>query len=170
MTLSSPGRSSKENDFAQKVLETFKTKNFDKYQTLTINGKDFEELLNDIQQHERIERHGELKDTLNKFNKERDSAFKKEFNRIIEKGEELGIDWIQVSFSKFVFQTDNPSNSSKTSLSGHINFTYKGTTYVLFGVEATELSGGYKLNMLRALQRGGIEEYVDPDLMDDADI
>jgi hypothetical protein len=41
---------------------------------------------------------------------------------------------------------------------------------VLFGIEALELASGYKLNGIRTVQKGGVKEYVNPDLMDDEDL
>ena len=170
MTLPSTGQTSKENDFAEKVLESFKSKDYDTYKNILASRKDLEELFADIQQHDAIQRPSEWKHTLEKFDQQADSTYQAEFKRILQKGEKLGIDWSQAKFSNFLFQTDKAANSSKTSLSGHINFTCKGTTYVLFGLEATELSNGYKVNMLRTVQKGGVTEYIDPDLMDDEDI
>jgi hypothetical protein len=170
MTLTSIGQTSKENDFAKKVLEAFKSKDYKTYKNILTTRKDLEELFADIQQHDGVQRQQEWKQSLKKFDEQADSTYQAEFKRILEKGEKLGIDWTQVQFTNFVFRADKAVNSSKTSLTGHINFVCKGSTYILFGVEAMELSNGYKLNMLRTVQKGGLSEYVDPDLMDDDDI
>jgi len=55
-------------------------------------------------------------------------------------------------------------------VSGHLNFTCNGKNYVLFGIEATDFTNGLKLSRIRTVQKGGVKEYVDPDLMDDADL
>lgn len=112
----------------------------------------------------------DFKNPLAKFDEQADSTYKAQFTRILNKGEQLGIDWKDVVFSDFIYKADKAVNSSKSSVSGHLNFTCKGKTYVLFGIEATELTNGLKLSSIRTVQKGGVKEYVDPDLMDDADL
>lgn len=171
MALTSIGQNLKENGFALKVLGALKSRNFEDYKKVMVNKKDLEELFADLAKNDKIMR---LQDPpnnpLERFDKEADSTFRAEFNRIIRKGESLGIDWAHVDFSDFIYKADKPVNSSKTSLNGHLNFTYNGSTYVLFGIEALELANGYKLNGIRTVQKGGVKEYVDPDLLDDEDL
>ena len=170
MTLPSIGQTSKENDLAKKVLESFRSKDYDAYKSILASRKDLEELFADIQQHDDVQRPDEWKQTLEKFDQQADSTYRAKFEYILEKGEKLGIEWSKATFTNFIFKTQKAVNSSKISLSGHINFTCNGITYILFGLEATELSSGYKVNMLRTVQKGGLSEYVDPGLMDDGDI
>lgn len=69
-----------------------------------------------------------------------DSVYRAEFNRLLIKGDKFDIDWSQITFLKFIFQKDKPKNSDITSLSGHVNFKYKDTVYVMFGLEAMEIN------------------------------
>jgi hypothetical protein len=170
MSISSSDQAFKETEFAQKVLESFKVKSFDKYTSLSMNENDFKELVHDIELHDGREKKGELTEALEKFNKEADSKYKNDFDRILQKGESFGIDWADVKFSNFIFQKDFPSNYSKASVIGHVNFTFNENPFVLLGLEATEFSGGYKMNLLRTVERGDVEDYFDPDLIDEADI
>jgi hypothetical protein len=170
MTLTSAGQSAKQNDFAKKVLKAFKAKDFDAYKSVAFNKRDLEELLADIQLHEKMPRRDDFKNPLTKFDEQADSAYRVEFARILKKGEQLGIDWKDVVFSGFVYKADKAVNSSKTSVSGHLNFSCEGKNYVLFGLEATELTSGLKLSSIRTVQKGGVKEYIDPDLMDDEDL
>jgi len=170
MTDNSTGQTPKEIILAQKVLEAFKTKSFEAYKQVLINHRDFEEFVTDIQQHDQIQRQDDWKYALEKFDEQADSTYQAQFKRLLEKGEGLSIDWAEVTFSDFVYHISNAANSSKTLLNGHINFMCKGKNYTLFGLEATELSSGYKVSMLRTVQKGDIKEYVDPDLMDDEDL
>lgn len=82
----------------------------------------------------------------------------------------LGINWTEIKKAKFIFKEAKPINSEKKSLSGHLNFIYNDTTYVIFGIEAIELSSGYKISDIRTILKGGIEKFVEPDLLDDEDL
>lgn len=170
MTSTSSGQRSKENILAQKILDAFKSKSFDHYKQVLLDRKNLEELMLDVQERDGIDRQEEWKRMLEKFDQQADSTFGAEFKRIIAKGEKLGIDWAEVRFSDFVYKSSKAVNSSMTSLSGHINFQCRGINYVLFGLEATEYTDGYKANGLRTVQKGGVKRYVDPDLMDDEDL
>ena len=99
-----------------------------------------------------------------------DLYYRKDFERLLNKGEKLGIDWTLIKKSTFVFKTDKTVNSDKKSLTGHLNFKYKDTTYVFFGIEAIELSSGYKISSIRTILKGGVVQFVDPDLLDDEDM
>jgi hypothetical protein len=96
--------------------------------------------------------------------------YRKEFDRLISKGLKLGIDWTVVKKAKFVFKDNQPINSTIRSLSGHLNFIYKDTTYVIFGIEALKLSSGYKISDIRGILKGNVEQWVDPDSLEDDDL
>jgi bacterioferritin (cytochrome b1) len=65
-----------------------------------VNRKDLEELFADLAKNNKIVRlQAPLKNSLEKFDKEADSTYRAEFNRIIQKGEKLGIVWARVAFS-----------------------------------------------------------------------
>jgi hypothetical protein len=166
MTLTTTIPTVKEINFAQQIVEAFRSKSFYNYRKLATTKKDFEEIILDVQHHDRSGKKEEWQKALVMFEEQADSAYRAEFNRIIEEGEIIGVDWNQINLLKFVYQADKPVNSSKTSLHGHINFTFKGKNYVLFGVEAIELSSGYKINMIKTVQEGMIRKYVAPDFMD----
>ncbi|MBS1655661.1 MAG: hypothetical protein JSU05_12495 [Bacteroidetes bacterium] len=172
MTISTTGQTQKPADLADKIITAFKTKNFDSYKQLLIDTTDYKEMLQDYfknnhipeTEKERLVKMGQ------QFADSCDTENRKQFDRLIRKGEKLGIDWAKIKESKFVFENGKPTNSDKKSLSGHLNFIYNDSAYVIFGIEATELSSGYKIEGIRTILKGGVEEYVDPDLLDDEDL
>ena len=172
MTITSSGQTSKETDFAKKIVDVFKSKNLDNYKQLTPTKADVEELYNDkgVIRGLGVDNDEKYKKALETYEKSADSNYRAQFNRLLKKGDKLGIDWTQITFLKFVFHKDKPKNSDKTFLSGHVNFKYKETVYVLFGLEAMCIKGDYKINMIRTVQKGGVGQYVDPDLLDDDDL
>ncbi len=172
MTLTSSGQTSKETNFAKKIIDVFKSKNFDNYKQLTPTKTDFEELYNDkgITRGLGIDNDEKYKKALETYEKSADSNYRVEYNRLLKNGEKAGIDWTQITFLKFIFHKDKPKDSDKTFLDGHINFKYKDTVYVLFGLEAMEINGDYKISIIRTVQKGGVGHYVDPDLLDDDDL
>lgn len=167
MTFTSNGQTSKETDFAQKITEAFKSKSFDNYKKLTSDKNDFEEFIADIQKNSLpgVNSDKWIK-SIREYGKEVDSTFKTAFDSLTKEGNIIGIDRTEVKFKKFAYRTDNPANFSKTILRGYINFTYKDTTYVLFGLEALELSSGYKISFIRAVNKGEFNEYVNPDVLE----
>jgi len=172
MASNSTGQTSKPADLADKIIIAFRTKNFDSYKQLLIDTTDYKEMLKDYLKNDHIPE--AEKERLLKMGKQfadsGDTEYRKEFERLIGKGEKLGINWTEIKESKFVFKNDKPTNSNKKSLSGYVNFTFKDTTYVIFGIEATELSSGYKISSIRTILKDGVGQYVDPDLLDDADM
>jgi hypothetical protein len=169
MAFTSMGQTSKEIEFAKKIVDVFTSKSFDNYKRLTPTKADIEELYNDkgVIHGLGVNSDEKYMKAMASFEKTADSNYRAEFNRILIKGNEIGIDWTQITFLKFVFQADKPENSNITFLSGHINFKYKDSVYVLFGLEAAETKSGYKINMIRTVLKGGVGQYVDLDLLDD---
>jgi hypothetical protein len=172
MTTDSIGQISQPNELADKIIASFQAKDFVSYRKLLLTTADYKEFLNDYFKANHIPESGqkEFADVEKKFADSADIKFQMEFYRLLNKGVKLGIDWTQIKRAKFVFQEDKPVNSDKKSLSGHLNFIYKDTTYVIFGIEAIELSSGYKISNIRTILKGGLGEYVDPDLLDDEDL
>lgn len=172
MAINSTGQALKPADLADKIITAFKAKDFDSYKQLLIDSTDYLEMLEDYFKNNHIPQ--TEKERFLKMGKQfADSGAaenRKEFDRLISKGEKLGINWTKIEVSKFVFKNDKPTNSDKKALSGHLNFIFKDTTYVIFGIEATELSSGYKISSIRTILKGGVKQYVDPDLLDDADM
>jgi hypothetical protein len=172
MSLNSSGQSLNPNDLADKIITAFQKKDFESYKKLMLDTLDYKEFMNDFfkSNHVPALEQKQLEEKQKMFADSADLQYRKDFERLLRKGEKLGIDWTQIKRGKFVFKDDKPVNSDKKSLSGHLNFTYKNTTYVFFGIEAMELSSGYKLSEIRTVLKGGVEQYVNPDLLDDDDM
>jgi hypothetical protein len=172
MTTNSIGQALQPNDLADKIITAFQKQSFADYRKLLPTTTDLKEMLDDFVKRNHIPE-SEQKEFVNKekvFTDSADIEFQNEFNRLLNKGIKLGIDWAQIRKAKFVFKEDMPVNSGKKSLSGHLNFIYNDSIYVIFGIEATELSSGYKIESIRTILKEGVEEYVDPDLLDDEDL
>ena len=171
MSINVPAHTPEPIVFADKIIEAFRLKSFDHCKSLFIDPSGYNEMLDDFFQNNHISE----KDR-NQFLEQRklfvDSAelsFRHGFERLIQKGEKLGIDWSQITISRFVFEESKPKNSNKTYLSGHLNFLHHDTTFVIFGIEAIKLSDGYKISDIRTILKGGVGQYIDPDLLDDDD-
>jgi hypothetical protein len=41
---------------------------------------------------------------------------------------------------------------------------------VIFGIEALKLSSGYKISDIRGILKGNVEQWVDPDSLEDDDL
>lgn len=171
MSLTSSGQAHKPEAFAIRVLNAIKEKDFNEYKKLVVNKKDLEDIFADFQKNERkTKRLQEWKDPSDMLAKDADSIQSAEFRTIVAIGEKLGIDWTQVTFSNIVYKEYKPENSTEKLLDGHINFSSKGKSYVLFGVEALEFGNEYKLNGIIRVQRGSLNEYLDPHSMDDENL
>ncbi len=172
MTLTSSGQTSKEMNFAKKIIDAFISKSFDNYKQLTPTKADVEKLYKDkgVIRGLAVDSDEKYNKALETYEKSADSNYRAEFNRLLKKGDKLGIDWTQITFQKSVFHKDKPKSSDNTFLSGHINFKYKDMVYVLFGLEAMGIKGDYKINMIRTVQKGKVVQYVDPDLLDNDDL
>jgi hypothetical protein len=157
VTLASSGQSVMQIHFAKKVLQAFKAKDFNSYKSVAINKKDLEEILTDGRLHGKIPRQDDYNIALTKFDEKADSSYKAEFNRIFKKGEQLGIEWKNVVLTDFVLKAQKAVNAFKTSITGHLNFICKGKNYVLFGIEAIELTSGLKLSSIRTVQEMRLE-------------
>jgi hypothetical protein len=172
MPVNSSGQNSESDSLADKVIAAFQSKNFEKFKKLMLDTADYEEFIKDL-----IESNHIPESERDKFRKrDKPSAevvkmqYRKEFDRLISKGLKLGIDWTVVKKAKFVFKDNQPINSTIRSLSGHLNFIYKDTTYVIFGIEALKLSSGYKISDIRGILKGNVEQWVDPDSLEDDDL
>jgi len=172
MTSNSIGQIFQPNDFADKILITFQTKNFADYRQLVMTSTDYKEFLNDFFKNNNIPKseQKQFEDKEKLFADSADIQIQKDFDSLIIKGVNLGIEWTQIKKAKFVFKVDKPIDSDKKTLTGHLNFIYKDTTFVLFGIEAIEFTSGYKISSIRTVLKGGIEEFVDPDSLDDEDM
>jgi hypothetical protein len=172
MTLNSTGQAFNSNDLADKIIDAFQTKSFETYNKLLLDSTGYKEFLNDFLENNRVPE-AQRKQFADREKMFADSATleaRKDFDRLLSKGVKLGVDWTQVKKAAFVFNEDTPENSGKKTLHGHLNFTYKHTTYVIFAIEAIQLSSGYKILSIRTILKGGVRQYVDPDLLDDEDI
>jgi hypothetical protein len=156
---------------AGKIIFAFKTSDFDSFKKLMFDVIDYKELLNDYIKSNHIPetKQKDLAQREKHFADSADIHYKQEFDRLLNKGIKLGIDWTQIKKDTFVFELGTRVNSDKKSLSGHLNIKFKDTLYVIFGIEAEELSSGYKISDIRTILKGGIGQYFDPDLLDDAD-
>jgi len=172
MTSNSIGQTFKPNEIADKLFTAFQTKSYESYKKLLFNTSDYQESLNDFFKNNNVgdSERKEFAEKKKLFADSADSQYRKEFERLLNKGVKLGIDWTKIRKGKFVFKEANAVNSYKKSLSGHLNFLYNDSTYVIFGIEAIELSSGYKISDIRTVLKGGVGQYVDPDLLDDDDM
>src|SRR4051794_2723337 len=82
MTLTSSGQTSKEADFAKKIIDAFKSKSFDNYKQLTPTKADFEELYNDkgIIRGLAVDNDAKYNKALETYEKSADSNYRAEFN------------------------------------------------------------------------------------------
>ena len=172
MTLDSMGQTFNSNDLADKIINAFQTKSFEKYNKLMLDSTAYKEFLDDFLENNRVpdEQRKQFAEREKMFADSAALQFQKDFDRLLNKGIKLGVNWAHIRKAKFIFNEDTPQNSRKKTLHGHLNFTYKDTTYVIFGIEAMQLSSGYKILSIRTILKGGIEQYVGPDLLDDEDI
>jgi hypothetical protein len=172
LTLHSQGQSLNPNDLADKLITAFQKRDFESYKKLMPDTADYKELMNDFlkSNHVPLSEQKQFEEKQKMFADSAELQYRKEFDRLLNKGEKLGINWTQIKKANFIFKEDMPVNSKQKSLSGHLNFSCNDTAYVIFGIEATKLSSGYKISDIRTVLKGGIEEYVDPDLLDDKDL
>ncbi len=89
-----------------------------------------------------------------------------EFERLIKKGEKIGIDWTNIRKSDFIFREDSVTNPDRRSMGGFLNVISNKTHYVIFGIKAIDGSSGYKITGIRTVLAGMIEEYIDPDKLE----
>lgn len=166
------GQSLTPDHLADKLIIAFQTKNFELYKKLLLDTTDYNEFLNDFSKNNHVSKieQEEFKEKRKHFADSADIQYHKEFKRLLDKGVTLGIDWTQIKKATFVFKEHRPVNSEKQSLTGYLNFTDKEKTYVFFGIEAMQLSSGYKIYDIRTILKGGIDQYVEPDLLDDDDL
>jgi hypothetical protein len=172
MTTKSNGQTLQPSDLADKIVYAFQTKDFEIYKKLLIDSGDYKEFMNDFFKNNHIPQSEQQRFVEKEkiFADSADLKYRKEFERLLKKGEKLSIDWTKIKKDTFVFKVDEPVNSNKKALTGYLNFTYKNTVYVFFGIEAMELSSGYKISNIRTILKGGVEQYVNPDLLDNGDL
>ena len=162
---------SNSDSLSEKIIAAFRKQKFEDYKMLLLNSADYQEMLKDYFENNNYPI-TEQKEAINKakhFDDTADVHYAREFKRLLEKGINIGIDWTQIKKVKFVFNEQKPSNSGNTVLSGHLNFSYKDSSYTFFGIEVYKLSSGYKISEIRTVLKGEIGQYVDPDLLDDDD-
>jgi hypothetical protein len=165
MTLNLFSQSSKETEFAKTLLAAFIHKDLKTYKSLSPDDKDLEELISDIKKNSYPGvNNDEWIQQMREMQKQADSLQTNEFDTLVKRGERLGINWPTTSFKKFVFQIDNPGNSSKSILRGHLNFESNGKSFMIFGIEAAEFSSGYKINNIRAIIKGELKKFSSADV------
>jgi hypothetical protein len=160
------------DSLATNIVTAFKNKSYNDYKKLFMDAIDYKEMLKDYLENNPlpIEEQRRLADAEKQFSDSADVQYAKAFGKLLDKGAKLGIDWTQIRKDKFIFSEDKPSNSNKQSLTGHLNFIYKDSVYIFWGVEAIKLSSGYKISDIRTVLKGGVGENVDADLLDDEDL
>ena len=159
------------DSLSDKIIAAFRKKNFEDYKRLLLNSADYQEMLKDYFEHNNYPQ-TEQKEVIKKskhFDDTADVHYGGEFRRLLDKGKNIGIDWTQIKKVKFVFNEQKPSNSDNTWLSGHLNFSFKDSSYTFFGIEGIRLSTGYKISEIRTVLKGEVGQYVDPDLLEDED-
>ena len=173
MTIDTSGQTaSKLSDFANNIIFAFKTQDFQRFKSLSLDTSDYKEFINDFikSNHISAQEQESLKQKEKLFADSADDSYKKEFDRLIAKGNKLSVDWTKIEQAKFVYEADKPVNSTLRSLSGHLNFKCGNKTFVLFGIEALLFNSGYKISEIRTVLDGGVDKYINPDLLDDDDI
>ena len=172
MATNSVGQILTSNDLTDKLITAFQTQNFESYKALMLDAVDYRELSGNFFKNNRIPESEKKHFAKNEkmFADSSNLQYRKVFERLLNKGLKLGIDWTQIIKSDFIFKDDKPINSDIQTLGGHLNFTYKETTFVIFGIEAVKLSSGYKISNIRTILKGGVAQYVDADLLDDEDM
>lgn len=155
------------DNLGRQLFDVFKSGDFEKFKLLLFNSADYKEVLTDPFRSSPGTESQEVQRKVALFDRSAASEYRKLYNRLIRKGEKTGIDWTSIEFGKFVYKEDKPVNSSKKFVSGHLNFTAHGVSYTLFGIEAMQFAGGYKISGIRSVLKGSVGEHVDPDLLEE---
>jgi hypothetical protein len=153
-------------ELSDTIISAFKTKEFTNFKKLLFDTSDYKEFVDIVFKVSHIPEEQKPQFLINlKLNA--DSANKKyiqDFDGLIIKGEKIGIDWNKISKAKFVYKKTN-----KLFLNAHLNFICKDSSFVFYGITMIKLTSGYKLTEIRTIRKGNIEEYINSDLLDDAD-
>lgn len=174
MTANAKAQRLKPDIVADSLVAAFQKKNFESFKALLLDSTDYQEFLDNYfsqpNSSKKDKEEFNITAKVKLFTDSSNDAYLKDFERLYNKGEKIGIEWNRIKKSEFIVEITKPVDSDKKVLTGHLNFYYNDAAYVFFGIEAMELKSGYKITNIRTVLKGGILQYVEPDLLDDDDL
>ena len=86
------------------------------------------------------------------------AAYKDIFHGFLRQADSLGIKWEEASYQKFDFTSLYPEDFIRKYMNGDIWFSSKKSHFIIEGIEAVEVSGGFKLQSIKSIRQvDGIE-------------
>ena len=145
------------DSLADKLFNAFKAKDFNSYRKFLINTEDEEEFMQSFfkKNHISPKRQKKYLEDRKLRVDSTEKEYRQDFDRLISKGEKLGIKWGNIKNGEFIFITDSPNSF----VAGHLNFTSSDTSFVLFDMGIEKLSSGYRLLSIKTVAKMKIDKF-----------
>lgn len=147
------------------VLHSFRNKSFTDFEQLLFDKEDYLALAKQIQGNPKAE-----SDELETAFQEINGQIKARFIKILKKGEDKGINWEEVSFAGYVFNSDELMIGNETKDEGflvdsHLRLRYKDKIFTIVGIQLWLFGNAYKVkgDELRGIYEIDLNTYVPTD-------
>jgi len=137
-------------EYGRNIAAALKAKSFEKFKALFVDTTDLKEVLSEKKWPQDT---SSYRANYEKLLSTAENDCKRIFNDIIEKGEQLGIDWSAIEYHRMEADIIKPGYSNHRVLKGYLNFGCKGVGYRLTGLEAVQVSRGFKLTRISAVSK-----------------
>lgn len=142
----------KEDTLTDKIMKALSTGDSALYRSLYPDFEQYKQLMQEMLKAQMADLTQEKVDEfLKDFQKESDSTFHAEFENLLQQARDVGVDWKNIVDAKIESIAAYPENFPHKYLNGDIYFTSDEKQFVIEGVEAVELSGGYKLQSIKGI-------------------
>jgi hypothetical protein len=81
------------------------------------------------------------------------AAYKDIFHAFLRQADSLGIKWNEASYQKLDFTSLYPEDFIRKYMNGDIWFSCKKLNFIIEGIEAVEVSGGFKLQSIKSIRQ-----------------
>lgn len=146
---------SKEEQLAKQIFSAFQKKDEQLWQSLYPTNEEYRELLQ-LMLKEKMDglTQGKIDSMLVQREEEAIGVYKLEFEDFLVQADSLGVNWLDAQYSEFDFLPYLPTHFPRKYLDGNIFFLSRKKLFVIQGIEAVEISSGFKLQSIKRIIAG----------------
>lgn len=143
-----------EDSLAHKIFKAFQKGNDTLFVLLYPTNAEYRELTRLMTEAKIIKLpQQDIDQMLIKHDNEATAAYKDIFHDFLRQADSLGIKWNDAIYQKLDFTSLYPEGFIRKYMNGDIWFSYKKTHFIIDGIEAVEVSGGFKLQSIKSIRQ-----------------
>ncbi|MEO8764028.1 MAG: hypothetical protein ABI416_07065 [Ginsengibacter sp.] len=143
----------KENALGAAVLDALKSRNVADWIALYPTHAEFKSIL-EVGLAAKVEglTQQKIDEMISRRKKEAAAVYEAQLNGYQKQADSLHIKWEEAVFEKFNFESVYPGEVNLKYLTGDIRFSCKHVHFIIDGIQAVEIPGGYRLQDVKAIR------------------